>query len=198
MAPPGRLAPPAGDPDRLRGVDGDARGDLPRAARVLRGTLQKRAQPAGAKVFLPVHLRILLQPLRHGLLPDPHPLPAAAGRLAGVPDRLLRPGGDRQRLHELVRTAAAGGEVGEAGGGEEGEGAGGAGGGARHVAGRGGPAGRGRRAGAERAGTDEQGLMRTSTDELGPRQSVSVWVSPSGPGSSTAARISRARSTSSG
>ncbi len=47
------------------------------------GALQELPEPPGTEVLLPVHLRILLQPLRDGLLPGPHPLPPAAGRLAG-------------------------------------------------------------------------------------------------------------------
>ena len=59
MAPPDstqwlladRLAVPAGDPDRLRGLDGDARGGLPRAARVLRRALARAPRSLLARKF---------------------------------------------------------------------------------------------------------------------------------------------------
>src|SRR3954447_998938 len=110
-----------------------------------------RAQPSGEEVLLPLHLRVLLQPLRDGALPDPHPLPPAARRLARLRDRLLRPGGGGERLHELLRAAAPGGQVGEAERGEEGEGAGGG-------------AGGGGTGPGEQPTTDGHGRARTFTD----------------------------------
>src|SRR4051812_34617069 len=61
-----RYALPARTADRLRGMDGHARGSLPRAPRVLRTQEQDVRDSPRAQVLLSIHVRVLLQPLGHG------------------------------------------------------------------------------------------------------------------------------------
>src|SRR5713226_7171825 len=66
------LATHFGHPDRIGGVDGDARRLVPRAARVL-STAERKVPPSpAAQVLLPVYLRVLLQPLCGRVLPVAH------------------------------------------------------------------------------------------------------------------------------
>src|SRR5450432_294576 len=89
-------------------MDRHPRGGLPRAEGVLQK--EERGLPAApsTKILLPLHLRILLQPLRRRLLPAPDRLPDALPGMARLPDLRVRAGVDRQRLHELLQPLAAG------------------------------------------------------------------------------------------
>src|SRR5688572_23902785 len=75
-----------------------------------------------AEVLLPLYLRILLQPLRDDLLPDPDAVQTADRRLARVCAVLLRAGAGRQRISEPVCAAARGHPAGQGGDEEGGEG----------------------------------------------------------------------------
>jgi hypothetical protein len=61
-----------------------------------------------AQVLLPLHLRVLLQPLRDDLLHRADELSIADQRLARIRHRVLRAGAGRQPVHEHLRAAARG------------------------------------------------------------------------------------------
>src|SRR5690349_519451 len=98
----------AGDPDRLHRADGRVRGGLPRAAGMV--PVQERAMPAApdAEILLPLHLRVLLQPLGDAGGPARHRLPADVCRLERVRDRVLLARVRRERLPEPLLPPAGG------------------------------------------------------------------------------------------
>src|SRR5687767_15045474 len=96
----GVLAADPRDPDRDDRAHRGVRGDLPRAARVVREPEQDLPELVRPQVLLPVHVRVLLQPLRDDLLPDHHPFQTADRRLAGLRDLVLRARAGREHVPE--------------------------------------------------------------------------------------------------
>jgi MoxR-like ATPase len=85
-------------------VDDDPRGTLPRDARLVPEPEPELPPAVGAQVFLSVHLRVLLQPLRRGIFRGADRFQAAPARLARPPDRVVRAGLGR---HSYELRAAA-------------------------------------------------------------------------------------------
>src|SRR5712671_5091206 len=91
-----------GDSDCFRGMDNHSRRSFPGIARLLQTEERVRSYALAAQVFLPLHLRILLQPLRCSSLSDNHPVPAHLSRLARISGFTFRAGLDCEFLHGSV------------------------------------------------------------------------------------------------
>jgi hypothetical protein len=89
---------------RVRFVDGHPRRNIPGAARMVLAPEPRLPAVGGAQVFLPVHLRVLLQPLRHRVLSLPHRLHDCRERMARLYHRRVLARLDREHVYEPVRT----------------------------------------------------------------------------------------------
>jgi hypothetical protein len=94
-----------GGADCRRHLGRYSRRSLSRTTRMLCAAQPARPRPVGAKVFLPVYVRVLLQPLRHHSLPADHTIQTALSRLAWLLGCGLCAGVDCQLVHEPVWAA---------------------------------------------------------------------------------------------
>ena len=92
----------------VRYVDDHSRGDLPRAQGILQRPKSELPKAVPAEVFLPVHLRVLLQPLCIGALFSCDPVPDALLGVERFRHLRVRVGMDRERLYERLQPFAVG------------------------------------------------------------------------------------------
>ena len=91
-----------GDSGRFRGVDNHSRRGFSGTARLLQTKERVGSDSLAAQVFLSLHVRILLQPLRRSNLSTNHPVSARLSRLARISGLIVRSGVDCKSLHGRV------------------------------------------------------------------------------------------------
>ena len=88
-------------------LDDNARRGFPRASRLLPGAVENREQFLATKVFLFIHLRVLLQSLCGGAFSYHHAIQVAVSGMARIFHRFLCAGMGCQPVHEHLQPSSA-------------------------------------------------------------------------------------------